>query len=401
MFKPLEGITVIDLTSVLAGPYSSYQLALLGANVIKIENLESGDWTRVGGKNKNLIEKSMGTSFLIQNSEKKSLQINLKTEEGKKIAHKLIKNSDVFIENMTPGKAEKIGLGWNEISKINNSIVYCSISAFGQDGPFKNRGAYDHVVQAMCGIMTTTGTLEHGPTKVGAAYVDYATGLNAAFGITAALHQVKQKKEAVRLDVAMLDTSLLLMANMVTEYLNSGWIPKQMGNEAQSGSPASGMFKTKSAPILIAANNNQQFSSLSNALDTIEKFDKNKWKSEKYRRDNQTELREEFQKRFITKTAEELELLLNKFSVPAGKVRTIPETVSEEQFSIRKLWEKIKIPSLKKHFKLPSLGFKVNGNTVPPKNPPPELGSDTENILRDIGYTEEDMKNLKEKNLIK
>ena len=123
MFKPLEGITVIDLTSVLAGPYSSYQLALLGANVIKIENLESGDWTRVGGKNKNLIEKSMGTSFLIQNSEKKSLQINLKTEEGKKIAHKLIKNSDVFIENMTPGKAEKIGLGWNEISKINNSLV--------------------------------------------------------------------------------------------------------------------------------------------------------------------------------------------------------------------------------------------------------------------------------------
>ena len=169
MFKPLEGITVIDLTSVLAGPYSSYQLALLGANVIKIENLESGDWTRVGGKNKNLIEKSMGTSFLIQNSEKKSLQINLKTEEGKKIAHKLIKNSDVFIENMTPGKAEKIGLGWNEISKINNTIVYCSISAFGQDGPFKNRGAYYHVVQAMCGIMTTTGTIEHGPTKVGAA----------------------------------------------------------------------------------------------------------------------------------------------------------------------------------------------------------------------------------------
>ena len=149
MFKPLKGIKVLDLTGVLAGPYCTYQLALLGADVIKMENLQNGDWTRVGGKDQSLVKKSMGTSFLIQNSDKKSIQINLKSKKGKNIALELIKNVDIFVENMRPGKAEKLGLGWKDLSKINSKIIYCSISAFGQDGPFKNRGAYDHVVQGM------------------------------------------------------------------------------------------------------------------------------------------------------------------------------------------------------------------------------------------------------------
>ena len=278
MFKPLKGIKVLDLTSVLAGPYSTYQLALLGAEVIKIENLSGGDWTRVGGKDKDLVKNSMGTSFLIQNSDKKSIQLDLKSDKGKEIALSLIKSVDVFVENMRPGKAEKIGLGWDKVSSLNNKIVYCSISAFGQDGPFAKRGAYDHVVQGMTGIMSTTGTKESGPTKVGAPYIDYATGLNAAFAITAALHETKQNNKPIRLDVSMMDTSLLLMANMVTEHLNSGWIPTPMGNEAQSGSPSSGMYKTKTVPILLAANNDIQFFNLCDALNSIQEFDKEKWK---------------------------------------------------------------------------------------------------------------------------
>ena len=400
MFKPLKGIKVIDLTSVLAGPYSTYQLALLGATVIKIENLEKGDWTRVGGKNKELIEKSMGTSFLVQNSEKKSFQINLKSPKGQKITKELIQKSHVFVENMTPGKVEKLGLGWEDISSINKSIVYCSISAFGQDGPFKNRSAYDHVVQAMSGIMTTTGTKESGPTKVGAAYVDYSTGLNASFAILAALHQVKKTKKSVRIDVSMLDTSLLLMANMVTEHLNNGWIPTQMGNEAQSGSPSSGMFKTKTSPILLAANNDNQFSSLSDALNTIDKFDKKKWSSETYRKKNQKKLRQEFQRRFIKKTAEELEILLNKFNVPAGRVRTLPETVSEEQFIKRELWNNVEISSIGKNFKLPSIGFKINKNAISPNNPPPVLGINTNDILEELGYSNDQIEELRKENVI-
>ncbi len=400
MFKPLKGIKVLDLTGVLAGPYCTYQLALLGADIIKMENLENGDWTRVGGKDQALVKKSMGTSFLIQNSDKKSIQINLKSTKGKNIALELIKNVDVFVENMRPGKAEKIGLGWKDISKINSQIIYCSISAFGQDGPFKNRGAYDHVVQGMSGIMTTTGTKETGPTKVGSPFIDYATGLNAAFAIVSAIHEVKQKNKSIRLDVSMLDTSFLLMANMVTEHLNSGWIPTPMGNEAQSGSPASGMYSTLTSPILLAANNNIQFFSLCDALNSIGSFDKEKWKLESVRRTKQNELRKEFQSIFITKTAEELEILLNNFNVPAGRVRSLPEAVSEKQFKQRKLWNKINIKSINKEFLVPSIGFKVNESAVLPKDPPPILGSDTENVLKSIGIDKDLIKSLRKEGII-
>ena len=400
MFKPLKNIKVIDLTGVLAGPYSTYQLALLGAEVIKIENLGNGDWTRVGGKNKELNQKLMGTSFLIQNSEKKSIQIDLKSKKGKEIALKLIKSADVFVENMRPGKAEALGLGWSQISSIHKKIVYCSISAYGQDGPLKKRGAYDHVVQGMTGIMTTTGTKESGPTKVGAPYIDYATGLNAAFAITAALHEIKNHKKSIRIDVSMMDTSLLLMANMVTEHLNSGWVPQPMGNEAQSGSPSSGMYQTKTDPILLAANNNHQFLNLCDALNTIKPFDKEKWKSESNRKKNQEKLRSELQDIFSSKTAEFLEDLLNDFDVPSGKIRTLPEVLSEEQFSKRKLWNKVNIKSINKKFLVPSVGFKINQNAVIPQNPPPTLGNDTQSILNSIDINDIEIENLKKAQII-
>ena len=400
MFKPLKGIKVLDLTGVLAGPYCTYQLALLGADVIKMENLQNGDWTREGGKDKSLVKKSMGTSFLIQNSDKKSIQINLKSKKGKNIALELVKNVDVFVENMRPGKAEKLGLGWKDLSKINRKIIYCSISAFGQDGPFKNRGAYDHVVQGMSGIMTTTGTKETGPTKVGSPYIDYATGLNAAFAIVSAMHEVKQKNKSIRLDVSMLDTSFLLMANMVTEHLNSGWVPTPMGNEAQSGSPASGMYSTLTSPILLAANNNIQFFSLCDALNSIGSFDKEKWKSESVRRSKQSDLRKEFQSIFITKTAEDLEILLNNFNVPAGRVRSLPDAVSEKQFKERKLWNKINIKSINRDYFVPSIGFKVDEKPVLPESPPPILGGDTEQVLKEIGITRDLVNNLRKDGII-
>lgn len=400
MFKPLKGIKVLDLTGVLAGPYCTYQLALLGADVIKMENLQNGDWTREGGKDKSLVKKSMGTSFLIQNSDKKSIQINLKSKKGKNIALELVKNVDVFVENMRPGKAEKLGLGWKDLSKINSKIIYCSISAFGQDGPFKNRGAYDHVVQGMSGIMTTTGTKETGPTKVGSPYIDYATGLNAAFAIVSAMHEVKQKNKSIRLDVSMLDTSFLLMANMVTEHLNSGWVPTPMGNEAQSGSPASGMYSTLTSPILLAANNNIQFFSLCDALNSIGSFDKEKWKSESVRRSKQSDLRKEFQSIFITKTAEDLEILLNNFNVPAGRVRSLPDAVSDKQFQERKLWNKINIKSINRDYLVPSIGFKVDEKPVLPESPPPILGGDTEQVLKEIGITKDLVNNLRKDGII-
>lgn len=401
MFKPLNGIKVIDLTSVLAGPYCTYQLSLLGAEVIKIENMLNGDWTRSGGMDNDLNTQSMGSTYLVQNSNKKSIQVDLKTKKGQNILYELIKSADVFVENMRPGKAEKLGLDWDHLSGLNESLIYCSISAFGQDGPFSRRGAYDHVVQGMSGIMTTTGTKNTGPTKVGAPYIDYSTGLNAAFAITSALLEVKKNKKPIRLDVSMLDTSFLLMANMVTEHLNSGWVPEPMGNEAQSGSPSSGLFNTKTSQILLAANNDHQFSSLCDALNTISFFDKEKWIISDYRKKNKNELRIELQKIFKMKTAEFLEILLNEYGVPAGKIRSLPEALQEEQFKLRGLWNPIHINNIGKDYKVPSVGFKVNQNPVKADKAPPVLGENTKSILKSLNFTNQEIKSLFKEQIVK
>lgn len=401
MFKPLNGIKVIDLTSVLAGPYCTYQLSLLGAEVIKIENMLNGDWTRSGGMDNDLNSQSMGSTYLVQNSNKKSIQVDLKTKKGQNILYELIKSADVFVENMRPGKAEKLGLDWDYLSGLNESLIYCSISAFGQDGPFSRRGAYDHVVQGMSGIMTTTGTKNTGPTKVGAPYIDYSTGLNAAFAITSALLEVKKNKKAIRLDVSMLDTSFLLMANMVTEHLNSGWVPEPMGNEAQSGSPSSGLFNTKTSQILLAANNDHQFSSLCDALNTISFFDKEKWIISDYRKKNKNELRIELQKIFKMKTAEFLEILLNEYGVPAGKIRSLPEALQEDQFKLRGLWNPIYIKNIGKDYKVPSVGFKVNQNPVKADKAPPVLGENTKSILKSLNFTNQEIKSLFKEQIVK
>ena len=173
-----------------------------------------------------------------------------------------------------------------------------------------------------------------------------------------------------------------------------------MGNEAQSGSPSSGMYKTLTSPLLLAANTDEQFLNLCDALNTIKTFDKKKWKFEKYRVQNQEELRKEMQEIFNLKTAEELEELLNKFKVPAGKLRSLKEAVSEEQFEERKLWNKINIPAIEQGFFVPSLGFKVNKNSVVPDTPPPSLGQDTEEILKLLEYTDEQIKKFKRNKIV-
>ena len=198
----------------------------------------------------------------------------------------------------------------------------------------------------------------------------------------------------------MMDTSLLLMANMVTEHLNSGWVPEPMGNEAQSGSPSSGMYETKSDPILLAANNNHQFLNLCDALNTIAPFNKRKWKSEENRKNNKQELRSALQAIFILKTAEFLEKLLNEFEVPSGKIRTLPEVLSEEQFLNRKLWNKVNIKSINKEFLVPSIGFKINEKAVVPKNPPPLLGGNTKSILNSININDNEIDELRKQNII-
>jgi len=381
MFQPLIGKTVIDLTQVLAGPYATYQLALLGAEVLKIEDPNGGDWTRAGNAPDGLENQNMGTAYLTQNANKKSITLDLKSPKDIKKLKKLVEDADVFVENFRPGTAARLGLSYDDVKKIRPNIVYCSISGFGQDGPISNRPAYDHIVQGMCGIMRLTGTNETEPNKVGAPYVDYATGLNGAFAIVSALHEVNRTRKSVKLDIAMLDTSLLLMSSLVTDHLNTGWVPVPSGNEAWSQSPSSGAFETQSDLLMIAANNERQFERFCSAINREDLLKDKRFQHSKDRKKNKNELRHIVEQIIKTKTAEYWEENLNKQGVPATKVRKLDEILSEDQVEKRGITHKLKIPGIRNSLHVPTLGFKVDDEIIAPKEPPPRLGQDTEYII--------------------
>ena len=383
MFQPLIGKTVIDLTQVLAGPYATYQLALLGADVLKIEDPNGGDWTREGKAPDSLENQNMGTAYLTQNANKKSITLNLKSRRDIEKLKKLVEDADVFVENFRPGTAARLGLSYDKIKKIRPNIVYCSISGFGQDGPISNRPAYDHIVQGMCGIMRLTGTNETEPNKVGAPYVDYATGLNGAFAIVSALHEVNRTGKSVKLDVAMLDTSLLLMSSLVTDHLNTGWIPTPSGNEAWSQSPSSGAFETRSDLLMIAANNERQFERFCTAINRGDLLKDKRFQHSKDRKKNKDELRHIVEQIIKTKTAEYWEEKFNEEGVPATKIRKLDEVLSEQQVEKRGITHKLRIPGTRNSLHVPTLGFKVDDEIIAPKEPPPRLGQDNDHVIEE------------------
>jgi crotonobetainyl-CoA:carnitine CoA-transferase CaiB-like acyl-CoA transferase len=395
MYQPLSGLRIVDLSQVLAGPYATYQLGLMGAEVIKIEVPGVGDWTRSAGFSPKLNDVGMGINYLTQNGNKKSVTLNLKKAEGVELARRLIETADIFIENFKPGTAARLGFSYDDVRKVKSDIVYCSISAFGQDGPMSQRPAYDHIVQGMCGIMNTTGTTETGPTKVGAPYIDFATGLNAAFAIVSALHETRRTGESVNLDIAMLDTSIQLMASLMTNHLNSDWEPGPSGNEAWSRSPSSGAFDTSDGMLMLAANNERQFENLCSAIDRLDILQNPCWAYPVKVEDDAISLRAELVKTLAEKSAAHWELTLNEAGVPAGRVRSLAEMLAEDQAKARGISCELHLEAAQGPIRLPALGFKVNGKAIPATTPPPTLGQDTETVLRSLGLSGEEVERLR------
>lgn len=401
MFQPLKGIRVIDLTQVLAGPYATYQLALMGAEVIKIEPPGSGDWTRSGGHDVALGKAGMGLSYLTQNANKKSLVIDLKQPAGIELVKTMVANADVFIENYRPGVAARLGLSFDVLKLVKPDLVYCSISAYGQDGPLGTRPAYDHVIQGMCGIMQSTGTLESGPTKVGAPYIDYATGMNGAFAVVCALHEARRTGKALHVDVAMLDTSLLLMSSLMTSVLTAGWEPAPSGNAAWSGSPSSGAFNTSDGILMVAANNDRQFRALCETLGREDILADARWADPQQRSQHSAALREVLDNIFSTQSAVHWEEILNRGGVSSARVRGLGQVLREEQAQVRGIMAEITLSGRVAPVHVPTLGFKVNGEIVGPKTAPPTLGSDTEEVLALIGLDAQSIASLRNKGVIR
>ena len=228
--RPFEGIRVIDITHVLAGPFAAYQLAVLGADVIKVEHADDPDQSRGSGTDKKLNRHNMGTAYLTQASNKRSITLDLKLPRDRDILKKLVATADVLVENYRPGAFEALGLGYEAMAAINPRLIYASFSAFGQRGPRDKQTAYDHVIQATSGIMAMTGTQDVHPVKLGAPAVDYATGITGAFALAAALFQRERTGMGQRIDMAMLDVAMILMSSHLTGYLRNGVQPKPHGN---------------------------------------------------------------------------------------------------------------------------------------------------------------------------
>ncbi|MCT4370053.1 CoA transferase [Yangia mangrovi] len=325
----LERLRVIDTTHVLAGPFAAYQLGVLGADVIKIEDPNDPDQARMQGSDPALTDAEMGTAFLAQGSNKRCMALDLKTEDGREALLALVDGADVFVENYRPGAFEALGLGYEALFARNPGLVYCSISAFGATGPRREQTGYDNVIQAFCGMMAMTGTEASGPLKCGAPVIDYATGTTAAFAITAALLQRTRTGRGQHVDVSMLDVALMLMSAPLTGYLWNGAHPQAQGNDFFFATL--GCYDTADEPLMIAASNLSQQERLWRLLG----------RPERIQQENNARLAAHAEEKallaqiFATRPAAEWEEILLAERIPAARVRRLEEAMADPQIAAR------------------------------------------------------------------
>ena len=265
----LEGVRVLDLTNVLSGPFATLHLALLGAEVVKVENPKDGDLARKLGCMPELNEQLMGTSFLAQNSNKKSVTLNLKPPEGKELFKKLCRTADVLVENYRPGVMDRLGVGYKTLAIENPRLVYCAISGFGQTGPDAHKPAYDQIIQGLSGVMAINGDERLNPLRAGFPICDTVGGMNAAFAVMAALFHRERTGEGQFIDVALLDSIMPLMGWVAANLLIGGQQPALMGNDNFTAAP-SGTFRTQDGHINIAANKQEQWEAVCDVLEVPE-----------------------------------------------------------------------------------------------------------------------------------
>ena len=371
---PLEGVRVLDLSRVLAGPYATMVLADLGADVIKVEHPERGDDTRQWGPP---FARGESAYFLSVNRNKRSIGVDLKTEEGLERVKKLAAGSDVVIENLRRGALEKLGLGYEALRETNPGLVYCSITGFGP-GKDQDRPGYDFLIQARGGIMGITGFPDGEPTKVGVAIADIVCGLYAATAVLAALHRRSETGEGAHIEVPLFETQLSWLANRAQEYLVSGEDKGRMGNAHPTIVPYQ-TFDASDKPIAVAVGNNTQFANLCKAIGREEFAQDERYATNPDRVANREDLVEVLQWEFSKKTADEWVEEIRDAGVPCGPVNALADVFTDEHVLSSGILRDVAHPAVEM-LKMLASPVLVDGGRLPIRRPPPTLGQHTEEL---------------------
>ena len=393
----LSGIRVLDMTNVLAGPFCCHQLAHMGAEVIKIEAVGRGDLARQLGSDKKLSAAKMGISFLAQNSGKKSLSLDLKSEDGKAIFQRLLATADVLVENFRPGVMARLGQDYERLKQSHPQLIYCAISGFGQTGPMSKRPAYDQIIQGLSGVMSITGNPEDDPLRVGYPLADTIGGLTAAMAISAALNKTPRGQF---IDVSMLDSVLATMGWVVSNYLIGGVEPAKHGNENVTSAP-SGTFRTGDGLLNIAANEERQWQSLISHLGCEHLAEDARFETRNDRKANRAELTGELEIWLAGKSAKQWESELTSLGVPVGIVMSVPAILENEHTNHRGLLADFDdVTGIDRDISVVRTGFQTNGTPMKVSSPPPTLGQHNEDLLRELGYDDEAINMFREKGVI-
>ena len=390
--QPFKNIRVIDLTHVIAGPFCTYQLAVLGADVIKIEPVDRPDMVREDGADPEQSRKQMGSAYITQNANKRAIAIDLKSESGRDILLKLIKSADVLVENFRTGALDKLGLGYAAVRKIRPDIIYCSMTGYGQQGPLSDRTAYDNVIQAISGLMASTGMNADSAVKVGPPVLDYGTGIQAAFAIAAALFQRANTGQGQRIDIAMQDAAIMLSGTNITTLQACGKPPSPSGNSSISNA-GYGCFETSDGQLMLGASTGEQLYNAwivlgdeehGRVLRTMRVYELARFI------DNDRARMAEI---FLTASADQWEQRFNAARVPAARVRSIAETMSHPQLSHRGVLQDVSIDG--RTVKLPTAAFMFEHDGPKLHSAPPEFAQHTDEVLQQAGYSESEINRLR------
>lgn len=392
MSKPFDDIKILDFTQVVSGPYASYQLALLGAQVVKVERREGEDLRRTH-LSREWSDRGLAPFFQAVNGEKRSLTLDLQKPQAVEIVRKLASKADVVIENFRPGVMDKLGIGYEALSKENPALVYCAISAFGQTGPERLGAGYDGKIQALSGIMAMTGFEETGPTRAGFPVCDVIAGMTAAFAISSALNQRHRTKKGQFIDVSMLEAALAFLSGQIAEHTITGHCEKLGGNYSVSRKPTANTFKAADGSILFSVNSEKQFGAMMTALGRGDILNDSKFSNWHVRKQNERELREIVEIELAKKPAKEWEKILDAAGAPCSTIWRLEETLNHPQIVAREAIRPIETPY--GSFRMAAAGYRFAHGGPTLSQMAPQLGEHTASVLADLGYSDQQIEQLR------